>query len=686
VVSLGVYVPHEQHLGSGKNHGGKLRLKLLGGLALESLAGPEIRPRLQGLALLARLAVAGDRGLGREALIACLWPKRDERHALHSLSQALHRLKCDAEGRSLIVGTRILRLDSERISSDFGELQAALRANDAERVVSLYGGPLLDGIFFGLGAELDRWIETERRRLTQACAECMRSAAARARRSGDHRAAATWWQQLAALDPLDSAVACELVQALADAGDHAAALREARIHETLLRRELNVEPQARLRDLAARCETALRGQTETAPARGRGDSPERIVFKSARSLTADELCARARQGLQAFTAESFAEGIRYAQQAIDLDPTHAGAHLTLGWLLILSSQVDQEGNPRQRGVEHCQRAAALEPQIAAVSTALAWAAQLDLRFEEAETLALESVRRDAADQFSNYALGWVRLVYGLTRGRWDKCVESVASFATALAMHPGDAFSRMAASSLYTLAGQYDVAESLLKGALETERSPASEIRPIGALPLLGRIYLHLGRRSEARKSLDRPTSEYADAPQLFAPFTNALTLCALGDLERHAGRYDEAVGQYARARELLAPRSTLMGCGYLLVRVETRLASAFRLLRMRREEARHATAANTLNGKRDQASFNWCWGVSEAEMHYDWSVYHASRADSDEMLAALERAAHFGWREVKLLDTEPAFALCRSAETRQFAARVEALAPLPDPFRTNPS
>jgi DNA-binding SARP family transcriptional activator len=667
----------------GTDQGGKFRLKLLGGLALEAPGGLAVRARLQGLALVARLAVAGERGLSREALVACLWPDRDERHALHSLSQALHQLKSDAGGRSLTLGARTLRLDAECISSDFADLQAALRANDVERVVRLYTGPLLDGIFFDFAPELDRWVETERRRVAEACAECMRSAATRARHAGDNRTAATWWQRLVSLDPFDSVNVFELVRALADTGDHARAVREARIHETLLRRELNAEPEPRLRDLAASCEAAFRRSTEAEIEGDLGDAPGPIIFKSARALTADELCARARQGLQTFTAESFAEGIRYAQRAIDLDPSHAGAHLTLGWLFILSSQVNQEGNPRKRGVEHCRHAAALAPELAAVSTALAWAAHLDLRFEEAETLALDSVRRDAADQFSVYSLGWVRLVYGLATGRWDKCVDSIPCFATALAMHPGDAFTRMAVSSLYTLAGQYDVAENLLTGAVEAERSPASDMRALGALALLGRIHLHRSQSTEARSWLARAISDYGDAPQLFSPFNNALALCARGDLDRHAGRYDEAVGEYTRARELLMPRPTLLGCGYLLMRVETRLAAAFRLLRMRPEEARHAQAANALNAKRDLASFNWCWGVSEAEMHYDWSLYHATRADSEAMLAALERAAHFGWREVTLLDTEPAFALSRR-DTRQFAARVQALPSLPDPFLTS--
>ena len=62
-----------------------LRILTLGGLSIEA---PTDRPhgvqtRLQGLGLLARLAVAGERGLSREKLIGCFWPEKEERQALH---------------------------------------------------------------------------------------------------------------------------------------------------------------------------------------------------------------------------------------------------------------------------------------------------------------------------------------------------------------------------------------------------------------------------------------------------------------------------------------------------------------------------------------------------------------------------------------------------------------------------
>ena len=218
----------------------------------------------------------------------------------------------------------------------------------------------------------------------------------------------------------------------------------------------------------------------------------------------------------------------------------------------------------------------------------------------------------------------------------------------------------MVLASLYVLAGQYDAAGRLLERAAEVERAPAVETRMIGAMTLLGLVRLRQGRRADARTWLDGALADYAAAPQLFAPYVRALTMSGLGDLERLAGRYDEAVAYYARGRDLLEAMPALIGCGYLVLRLEWRLAGACRRLRMRREEARHAAAAEALMAARAPYRFNWCWFVSEAELHYDRAVYDATSVDRDGMLGALSRAVACGWKELALVQLEPGFEFCR--------------------------
>jgi DNA-binding SARP family transcriptional activator len=657
-----------------------LRVLTLGGLTIESSSGPAggARARLQGLGLLARLAVAGERGVSREKLIGCFWPDKDERQALHSLSQALHRLRCDLASDHLFVGTRILRLDRDHVSSDVGEFEQAHRAREPQRMVDLYGGPFLDGVYLAGSAEFEAWVEGERQRLAGQHADALRALATRASAAGDHDGAARWRRQLLAPDPLDARNTLELVRALVAAGDDAAALREARVHQRLVRTELQREPDPRIEEFLERTLGAR------AVADAEGVTP---VVRSSRATgeatvpTADALCARARQSLYQFTRAGFGEAIRLAERAIELDPHHAESYTTLASTWIALSQAERAGEPRRRGLAYCRRAMQLDPALGEPVLWHAWALQLDERFEEAEAEARRGLTLDPEGVFSHSALGWVRLVWGLRTGRWVKCVESVAPFVRALQIHPREPHMPLALAALYTLDGRYDVAHVLLERTIAVERSTAAEMRTIGARSLHGIQLWRSGRAVEAREVLEGARTAYGAAPQIYAPYVNGLTLCALGDLHRMNGAYDEALQHYVTALDLVERMPHLIGCGLLVVRLELRLAVVYGLLRMRVEEVRHARRALDLTTLRAPHSFTWCWGVSDAELHYDWAILHATRGDRDAMLAALRQAIAFGWREVALLEVEPAFAFLRGdAAIATVVAEALRRPPLPEP------
>jgi DNA-binding SARP family transcriptional activator len=178
-----------------------LRLLTLGGLAIEAdgaLQARRVRP--QSLALLARLAVGGRHGVSREKLVGCFWPEKDEPSAHHSLRQALHRLRRELETDAIVIGTRFLRLDPERISSDVAEFDHAYRAHDPARMDELYVGPFLDGVFFTGALELERWIEAQRGYFRDLHAGALRTLATAAETRGEHAVAAAFRRRLLALD------------------------------------------------------------------------------------------------------------------------------------------------------------------------------------------------------------------------------------------------------------------------------------------------------------------------------------------------------------------------------------------------------------------------------------------------------------------------------------------------------
>ena len=245
-----------------------LRLTTLGAVALADEHGP-LGGRLvqrRRLALLARMAAAGQRGVSRDSLAALLWPDSDDERARHTLRQWLSLLRRDLNAESLFLGTAELRLNPQVITSDVGELREALGRGEVERVAALYAGPFLDGFHVSGAGEFERWADAERDALAREASGALETLAATAAAAGDARRAAEWWRRLIAIDPLSSHAVVGLMTALADAGERAAALEAARAHESLLRAELDLAPDARVAALVRELRAADASGAAAAPA------------------------------------------------------------------------------------------------------------------------------------------------------------------------------------------------------------------------------------------------------------------------------------------------------------------------------------------------------------------------------------------------------------------------------------
>src|SRR5687767_16027606 len=107
-------------------------------------------------------------------------------------------------------------------------------------------------------------MERERDRITREYAGALEALAERAERRGDRAVAVTWWRRLATHDPYNSRVAVRLMRALDAAGERASAIQHARVHETLLREELGMEPDAAVLALAERLKRVASGEWRAA--------------------------------------------------------------------------------------------------------------------------------------------------------------------------------------------------------------------------------------------------------------------------------------------------------------------------------------------------------------------------------------------------------------------------------------
>ena len=226
-----------------------LRLQTFGGLVLLDSAGTAVATQRRRLALLALLGVAGERGLTRDKLVAYLWPESSADHARHALEQLLYELRRQVSDK-LFLGTDPVALNPELVESDVGQFETALARGAAADAVAYYRGAFLDGFYLRGAEEFERWTESERSRLAASCRRALETLARADAARKQYASEVEWRRRIAALDPLGTQGALDLMHALVAAGDRAGALQYARVYETLMRQELSSDPDPAVTELA----------------------------------------------------------------------------------------------------------------------------------------------------------------------------------------------------------------------------------------------------------------------------------------------------------------------------------------------------------------------------------------------------------------------------------------------------
>ena len=332
-----------------------LRLRAFGSPAVEETgtvargAATQRKP----LALLAMLATAGERGLGRDKLLAYLWPESDAERAPHRLNQVLYALRRDLNAEALFQGNVKLRLNPDLMTSDVGDFTAAHRAGDLERAVDLYAGPFLDGFNLRGAPEFERWVEEERGSLARACDEALEALAAKELAAGEFRRAADWWRRLAQHDPFSSRVMVHLMHALAASGNRAEALKAARSYEALMAEELEAAPSPAVVALASQLRHRPAGGGGVAQAAG----PLATAVLPLSLLSPEPQLARFAEGLTEELMSGLArvEGLRVVSRTSVVGLIQAGVEAReLGRRLdaraMLEGSIRQSGNRVRVGV------------------------------------------------------------------------------------------------------------------------------------------------------------------------------------------------------------------------------------------------------------------------------------------------------------------------------------------------
>jgi TolB-like protein/Tfp pilus assembly protein PilF len=228
-----------------------LQLRVIGGFAAVLPSGQPVEVSgKKNQALLTYLALNTDRKLTREKLIGLLWSDRGEAQARNSLRQALAALRRGLGGIEpppLTVDGDSVVLAGSAVSTDVGafeELAASASADELRRAAKLYEGDLLDGMAVRDPA-FDDWLTLERSRLREVAIGALTRLMAHLNAAE----AITTGQRLVALDPLREASHQALMHAYAAQGQFELAIRQYHYCRDTLRRELDVEPSAKIESL-----------------------------------------------------------------------------------------------------------------------------------------------------------------------------------------------------------------------------------------------------------------------------------------------------------------------------------------------------------------------------------------------------------------------------------------------------
>jgi DNA-binding SARP family transcriptional activator len=238
-----------------------LRVHVLGALELEiggrAVPVPAGRPARSLLAWLALHPGTHPRA----AVAAALWPDVLETSARASLRTALTALRrCAGDGA--LTATRERVGLAEDVWVDAREFDALFDAGQPEAALELARGELLPDLD-------DDWVLRARDRHRDRWSSALAAAA-----TADPGVALASARRRAELDPFDEAAHRDLMNALADSGEPAAAVAVYERLRVRLRRELGLAPSTTTRDLAASLRTggAAVGEQPPLPARLR---PER---------------------------------------------------------------------------------------------------------------------------------------------------------------------------------------------------------------------------------------------------------------------------------------------------------------------------------------------------------------------------------------------------------------------------
>ena len=234
-----------------------LNLELLGDFRMRSDSGALINiSAKKSQAMLAYLGVKPSQLVSRDKMAGLLWSSTATEQARQSLRQTLSSLRKELstispDRKILVEEGDFLSIDPALMTVDVAEFEKLIATgSDASltEATALYRGDFLEG--FELDEEkFDQWVLAERDRLHRAALRAhMQLIDSQTRRGAVDQAIATAQQSLR-IDPLQEIVHRTLMRLYMESGDLVNALQQYDLCAKVLKRELQVDPDAETKKL-----------------------------------------------------------------------------------------------------------------------------------------------------------------------------------------------------------------------------------------------------------------------------------------------------------------------------------------------------------------------------------------------------------------------------------------------------
>ncbi len=396
-------------------------------------------------------------------------------------------------------------------------------------------------------------------------------------------------------------------------------------------------------------------------------------------LSAYEHYAKGHRAFQQFGKESARIAAAHFRAALEIDPNYALAWAGLGSLLHPKYIAFGRREDLDEGVVALQRAIALDPTLSDPHAFLAYMYLRQNRFDDAVATARVAAEREPGAHFPWHVLGASLCARGLARGTLADLQRAVPPFLRCRALNPAFHAAQLVVGALYALRGQYAHATAMLDEAVAVERAGTGQIF-LGSYVQRAALSMNAGQSDAACPLLALALERYSGMDHVYAETMTAYAHFVQGCVAERCGKLDTAHHHFTASVAIAEQYDHRFGIGSHWVK------SHFGLARVLFRAGGHEGSRHALHAGKammdSHSRFVWgpVVGTTDAETWYELASAHAARAEADDAVAWLQRAAGVGWSDLSQLDHDPAFAALGDRRIRELCIEAAAAVVLPPP------